>query len=68
MLLLKRWPCARPTARGVIAERLTHQEMAHRLGCSREMVSRLMKDLERGGYVQSAAAAWLLLRPLPARW
>ena len=51
-----------------ITERLTHQEMANRLGCSREMVSRLMKDLERGGYVVIRAHAIQLLRALPARW
>ena len=51
-----------------ITERLTHQEMANRLGCSREMVSRLMKDLERGGYVAVHADAIHLLRSLPSRW
>ena len=42
---------ALPEAEGALpsVERLTHQEMANRIGCSREMVSRLMKDLERGG-------------------
>jgi len=49
-------------------ERLTHQEMANRLGCSREMVSRLMKDLERGGYLQVQAHRFTLLKPLPQRW
>lgn len=51
-----------------LAERLTHLEMAHRLGCSREMVSRLMKDLERGGYLQVQDHHFLLLKPLPQRW
>jgi CRP/FNR family cyclic AMP-dependent transcriptional regulator len=51
-----------------IEERLTHQELAHRLGCSREMVSRLTKDLEHGGYVRCEAGHWRLLRALPARW
>ena len=51
-----------------IGERLTHQELANRLGCSREMVSRLMKDLELGGYVASGRDGLVLLRPLPARW
>lgn len=37
-----------------LAERLSHQEMANRLGCSREMVSRLTKDLERGAYLAVA--------------
>ncbi|MBI3369936.1 MAG: Crp/Fnr family transcriptional regulator [Burkholderiales bacterium] len=51
-----------------VAERLTHQEMANRLGCSREMVSRLMKDLERGEYLTAASGGLALVRPLPARW
>ncbi len=51
-----------------VAERLTHQEMSNRLGCSREMVSRLMKDLERGGYVSVQDARIVLSKPLPQRW
>jgi CRP/FNR family transcriptional regulator, cyclic AMP receptor protein len=51
----------------LIRERLTHQEMANRLGCSREMVSRLMKDLEAGGYVRSGAPM-ILAQALPTRW
>ena len=50
------------------AERLTHLEMAHRLGCSREMVSRLMKDLERGGYLQVQDHHFVLVKALPQRW
>jgi len=59
-----------PAADGsrALRERLTHQEIANRLGCSREMVSRLMKDLEGGGYVRVAADSMSLPRPLPARW
>jgi CRP/FNR family transcriptional regulator, cyclic AMP receptor protein len=52
----------------LIAERLTHAAIANRVGCSREMVSRLLKDLERGGHVQRADAGWLLPKPLPRRW
>lgn len=48
--------------------RITHQEMATQLACSREMVSRLMKDLERGGYVRKEAQRIVLVKPLPARW
>ena len=50
------------------AERFTHRELAAQLGCSREMVSRVMKDLERGGHVRAEAAGWWLKPPLPARW
>ena len=61
---------AMPAADGtrVITERLTHREMANRLGCSREMVSRLMKDLEGGDYLRADPTGWQLLRSLPARW
>ena len=52
----------------LVGERLTHQEIANRLGCSREMVSRLMKDLEGGGYIDAAASRYRLLRVLPTRW
>jgi CRP/FNR family transcriptional regulator, cyclic AMP receptor protein len=52
----------------VIAERLTHAEIAARVGCSREMVSRLMKDLERGRYVAHSPPGLRLLGSLPTRW
>ena len=51
-----------------VAQRLTHQAIASEIGCSREMVSRLIKDLEGGGYVDTAGRQLLLLRDLPARW
>jgi CRP/FNR family cyclic AMP-dependent transcriptional regulator len=66
--LLNEQAVARPDGMRVIAERLTHRDMAHRLGCSREMVSRLVKDLETGGYVQASGTALLLVKPLPGRW
>ena len=66
--LLNELAVPQPDGTRLIAERLTHQAMANRLGCSREMVSRLMKDLAGGGYTSAAASTLLLLRPLPARW
>jgi CRP/FNR family transcriptional regulator, cyclic AMP receptor protein len=52
----------------MLQERLTHQVIAQHLACSREMVSRLLKDLETGGYV-AVRDRWIwLLKPLPARW
>lgn len=54
--------------RPAIPQRLTHQELANRVGSSREMISRLMKDLERGGYVATEGSQLILLRPLPAGW
>ena len=58
-----------PDDEGVRAvDRLTHQEMANRIGCSREMVSRLMKDLERGGYITPQDGHYRMAKPLPHRW
>lgn len=61
---------APPNAAGErpVVEHLTHQAIASRLGSSREMVSRLMKDLEKGGYIRTARASVTLLKPLPERW
>lgn len=52
----------------VLSPRPTHLAMAQQIGCSREMVSRLMKDLERGGHMRIADDALHLLRSLPSRW
>ena len=61
---------APPDAQGqrTVAERITHQQIASHLACSREMVSRLLKDLETGGYVAARERRLVLLKPLPARW
>ncbi|HZY20649.1 MAG TPA: Crp/Fnr family transcriptional regulator [Ramlibacter sp.] len=47
---------------------ITHQVLASRVGASREMVSRLLKDLERGGYVSLGVKQITLRRKLPLRW
>ena len=52
----------------VIAERLTHAEIAARVGCSREMVSRLMKDLTQGGFVTADRICIALRGTLPRGW
>lgn len=59
-----------PNAQGerMLGERLTHQAMSQHLACSREMVSRLLRDLETGGYIEVRDRWIWLLKPLPARW
>jgi CRP/FNR family cyclic AMP-dependent transcriptional regulator len=52
----------------VIAERLTQQEIASRVGASREMVSRILKDLTSGGYVAIERSRMVLNRRPPAHW
>jgi CRP/FNR family transcriptional regulator, cyclic AMP receptor protein len=47
---------------------LTHLDMASLLGCTRPMVSRVMKELERGGYARREGNLTRLLRVLPARF
>lgn len=51
-----------------LRERLTHQQIAQHLACSREMVSRLLKDLQNGGYIAVRERRIWLLKSLPARW
>lgn len=52
----------------IIQSPVTHAELAAFVGASREMVSKLMKDLERGGYIQIDNRRITLLKKLPARW
>ncbi|MDO8449890.1 MAG: Crp/Fnr family transcriptional regulator [Rhodoferax sp.] len=61
---------ATPQADGTrrIEERITHQEIASRAGCSREMVSRILKDLENGGYLRIQERRIVLVKKLPLRW
>ena len=51
-----------------IEERITHQDIASRVGCSREMVSRILKDLQSGGYVRIVERRIVLVGKLPQRW
>lgn len=67
-LMLERRAQAQPDGTRIIAFRLTHQAIASEIGCSREMVSRLTKDLEAGGYIETRERRLVLLKDLPARW
>ena len=52
----------------VVAERLTQQDIAERVGSSREMVSRIFKDLSTGGYVVVVSGRITIVKPPPAAW
>ena len=54
--------------KGTTLESITHQDIANRVGASREMVSRLLKDLEKGGYIELGIRRITLLKKLPSRW
>jgi CRP/FNR family transcriptional regulator, cyclic AMP receptor protein len=52
----------------VVPERLTQQDIADRVGASRDMISRIFKDLTIGGYVTVVDRQITLNRRPPARW
>jgi CRP/FNR family transcriptional regulator, cyclic AMP receptor protein len=52
----------------VIENRPTQQEMASRIGCSREMISRILTDLAEGGYVEVDRETITIARALPRAW
>jgi CRP/FNR family cyclic AMP-dependent transcriptional regulator len=47
---------------------LTHAQIASQIGSSREMVSKLIKDLVRGGYVSIERRAVQKIKKLPVNW
>jgi len=52
----------------VLRHKLTQQDIAGRIGSSREMVNRVMKELTAGGYVAQRDGRLVILRKLPANW
>lgn len=53
----------------IVRQRLTHRDIAAMVGSSREMVSRIMKDLSRGGYVSVDENNLIIInKKLPASW
>lgn len=52
-----------------IAAPPSHATLAATLGCTRSMVSRVLKDLERGGWLLiEPRGGWRLPKELPAKW
>jgi len=47
---------------------LTHQEIANMVGSSREMVSKILKDLRIGGYISTTGKAITIEKALPTGW
>lgn len=52
----------------VLRHKLTQQDIADRIGCSREMVNRVLKELTAGGYVAQRDGRMAILRKLPLAW
>jgi len=52
----------------LVRERMTQQEIADRVGASRDMISRIFKDLTIGGYVTVVDRQITINRRPPQRW
>ncbi len=52
----------------LVTERLTQAAIGQRVGATREMVGRILRDLARGGYIEVAQGRVTILREPPRRW
>jgi CRP/FNR family cyclic AMP-dependent transcriptional regulator len=52
----------------LVTERLTHAEIGQRVGATREMVGRVLRDLARGGYIKAERGRFAILRKPPRHW
>src|SRR5436190_11465669 len=52
----------------VVVEKLTQQEIANRIGASREMVILILKDLANGGYLSVSGKRITIEKKLPLEW
>ena len=52
----------------LVPEKLTQQDIAERVGASRDMISRLMKDLVGGGYLAVEERTITILKKPPPGW
>jgi CRP/FNR family cyclic AMP-dependent transcriptional regulator len=51
-----------------IEDKPTQQDMANRVGASREMISKILKDLDAGGYIMVEPRRIVITRELPRGW
>lgn len=54
--------------RWIIKEKLTQQNIANRVGASREMVARILKDLRTGNYISMDEGYIVINKSLPHSW
>ena len=52
----------------LITGRFTHQEIAAMVGASREMISKILKELKIGGYIEVEGKRIILQKKLPKAW
>lgn len=66
--LLNERAVAEPDGTRLVAEHSTHRELADHVGCSRAMVTRLLRDLATNGSVVQEKRHLRLTRDLPPKW
>ena len=54
--------------KSIVPEKLTQQDIADRIGASRDMIGKLMKDLVAGGYLAVEDRTIAILKKLPTGW
>ena len=66
--LLLNMAVEQPDGKLMIPDKLTQQEIAERVGASRDMVSRIFRDLTQGGYISVENRFITINKKPPARW
>jgi CRP/FNR family transcriptional regulator, cyclic AMP receptor protein len=56
------------TSGKLVIEHMTHADIAQRVGATREMVGRVLRDLIRGGYIEADQGRLTILRQPPRHW
>ena len=51
-----------------LPQKTSQQELANRVGASRDMISKILKDLSVGGYIRIDGKRIFLLKSLPSGW
>ena len=51
-----------------LVPKFTHREIAGMIGSSREMVSKILKELEKGSYISITDKNYVIQKNLPANW
>ena len=65
VLLLRAGSKAQPDGTQRMVFELTQTQLAQQIGCSRTMVTKLLGDLVKGGYLALNQRHWVTCRPLP---
>ena len=68
VLLLRAGSTAQPDGSQRMGFALTQAQLAQQIGCSRTMVTKLLGDLVKGGYLALEQRHWVTRKALPPRW